>query len=112
MIYTKIEENYDVKLAASNIDILLENKLGKDSISVRTLNDSMESLNNILSIIKMTLGGIAIVSLIVGALGIINTMYVIVTEKTKEIGKEDIVKHEIIVKFNCYYDKNTLPKGA
>ena len=33
-------------------------------------------------------------------------------EKTKEIGKNEITKHEIIVKFNCYYDKNTLPKGA
>ena len=29
-------------------------------------------------------------------------------EKTKEIGKNEITKHEIIVKFNCYYDKNTL----
>jgi ABC-type antimicrobial peptide transport system permease subunit len=37
-------------------------------------------------IIKFTLGGIAFVSLIVGALGIVNTMYVIVTEKKKEIG--------------------------
>ena len=31
---------------------------------------------------------------------------------TEEIGKNEITKHEIIVKFNCYYDKNTLPKGA
>ena len=33
-------------------------------------------------------------------------------EKTEEIGKKEIIKHEIIVKFNCYYDTKTLEKGA
>ena len=42
----------------------------------------------------------------------LNAGYAESLKKSKEIGKEDIVKHEIIVKFNCYYDNKTLPKGA
>ena len=33
-------------------------------------------------------------------------------EKTEEIGKKEIIRHEIIVKFNSYYDTKTLEKGA
>ncbi len=86
MMYVTIQENYDVKLAADNIKVFLENRLGKDKVEVQTLEEMLESFNTILNIIKLTLGGIAFVSLIVGALGIINTMFVIITEKTKDIG--------------------------
>lgn len=86
MIYASVDENYDVKLAAENIEVLLENRLGDDSVVVSTLDQFMESFNQILGIVQMTLGGIAFVSLIVGAFGIINTMFVIITEKTKDIG--------------------------
>jgi len=86
IIYATINENYDIKLAAKNIENILENKLGKDSVKVRTLDQFMESFNQILIIVKLTLGGIALVSLFIGAFGIINTMFVIITEKTKDIG--------------------------
>jgi len=29
------------------------------------------------------------------------------SKKTKEIGKKEINKHEIVIKFNCYYDPKT-----
>ncbi len=32
--------------------------------------------------------------------------------KTKEIGKTEIVKNEIIIKFNCYYDTNYKKQGV
>ena len=86
MLYATVVENYDVDVAASNIDILLENRFGDDTVDVMTLASMIEQLNSVLDIIKLTLGGIAFVSLIVGALGIINTMFVIITEKTKDIG--------------------------
>lgn len=81
-----IVEGYDIDLAKSNLEILLENKLGEDATEVTSPAQLLEQLGSILIIVKATLGGIALVSLIVGALGIINTMYVIVTEKKKEIG--------------------------
>jgi putative ABC transport system permease protein len=78
--------SYDINLASENLEISLENRLGKDTISIITPAQLLEGFNEILDIVKLTLGGIAFVSLIVGGFGIINTMYVIVTEKTKEIG--------------------------
>lgn len=86
MIYATVEDSYDVKLAAENVEILLENKLGDDTVSIMTMDQIMASFNEILSVIQYTLGGIALVSLVVGAFGIINTMFVIITEKTKDIG--------------------------
>lgn len=86
MMYATVQENYDVNLASENVKVLLENKLGKDNINIQTLDQILEQVNSILGIVQMTLGGIAAVSLIVGAFGIINTMYVIITEKTKDIG--------------------------
>ncbi|MFW5704319.1 MAG: ABC transporter permease [Nanoarchaeota archaeon] len=79
-------EDDEVNLAKENLQIVLENKLGKDSVEVITQAQVLEQFNNILDIVQLTLGGIALVSLIVGGVGIVNTMYVIVTEKTKEIG--------------------------
>lgn len=86
MIQANVVEGYDVEIAKQNLEIALENRLGKDKVEVRTSAQFLETFNSILLIIKMTLGGIALVSLLVGALGIINTMYVIVTEKIKDIG--------------------------
>ena len=86
MIYAKVVENYDVKIAAGNIEHLLENKLGDDTIKIMTFDQILESFNSILSIVQMTLGGIAFISLIVGSFGVINIMFIIITEKTKDIG--------------------------
>mgnify|MGYP003124393668 CR=1 FL=1 len=33
-------------------------------------------------------------------------------KKIKELGKDEVNKHEIVVKFKCYYDTSTLEKGA
>jgi len=81
-----VEPSYDVKLAGENIKVILERRLGKDTIDIMTPDQILEQLGTILDIIRYTLGGIAFVALIVGALGIINTMFVIVTEKIPEIG--------------------------
>ena len=47
------------------------------------LEDTMSSITSILTIL---LGGIAAISLVVGGIGIMNTMLVTVTERTREIG--------------------------
>ncbi|MCH8519224.1 MAG: ABC transporter permease [Nanoarchaeota archaeon] len=60
--------------------------VGENRVTVLTSRDILEQLNTITGLITGVLGGIAFISLIVGALGIINTMFVIVTEKIKDIG--------------------------
>lgn len=86
MFYVTVQENYDIELAAENTKVLLENRLGDDTVKVQTFAQILEQVNTILGIVQATLGGIALVSLLVGAVGIVNTMFVIITEKTKEIG--------------------------
>lgn len=81
-----IQEGYDVEISGKNLEIMLENKLGKDTIEVISPTQMLEQMSVILDIVKYTLGGIAFVTLIVGALGVINTMYVIITEKVRDIG--------------------------
>ena len=81
-----IVEGYDVELAEENLRIFLENRLGEDSFDISSPTQLLEQASSILRVVQLSLGGIAFVALIVGALGIINMMYVIVTEKRKDIG--------------------------
>ncbi|SRR3989344_595950 len=53
---------------------------------ILTPEELLNSINTILTIITAFLGGIAAISLLVGAIGITNTMYTSVLERTKEIG--------------------------
>jgi len=46
----------------------------------------LESFQNILAIITAFLAGVAVISLVVGGIGISNTMYTSVIERTREIG--------------------------
>ena len=86
MIEVILNEGEDIEQAKENLENLLLRQLDEDDFSIITPDEIIDQFNNILVIIQTTLGGIAFISLIVGALGIINTMYVIVTEKTKDIG--------------------------
>jgi hypothetical protein len=33
-------------------------------------------------------------------------------DKIKELGNKEVNKHEIVIKFNCYYDTKTKHEGA
>ncbi len=61
-------------------------KEGEEDFSVTTPLKSFEAVNNILNIINIIFFGIASLSLIIGGIGIANTMYTSVLERTKEIG--------------------------
>jgi len=58
----------------------------KDDFIVQTQAQAMDSFNTIFNGITILLIAIAAISLIVGGVGIMNIMYVIVTERTAEIG--------------------------
>jgi putative ABC transport system permease protein len=58
----------------------------KDDFRVATMDEMMDTLNTVTDAITWLLLAIVIISLIVGGVGILNIMYVIVSERTAEIG--------------------------
>jgi len=61
-------------------------KEGEEDFTVQSAESVINTLNQILDIVQVVLVGIASISLIVGGIGIMNTMYTAVLERTKEIG--------------------------
>jgi putative ABC transport system permease protein len=60
--------------------------LAKDDFRVLTQEDAAANANTIGTILQILLASIAAISLVVGGIGIMNIMYVTVTERTSEIG--------------------------
>ncbi len=58
----------------------------KDDFIVTTQEDIIKSVDSILGAITVFLSFVAAISLIVGGIGVMNIMFVSVTERTKEIG--------------------------
>ncbi len=61
-------------------------KVGREDFSIQTAQETIDSLNKVLGAVKAVLIGIATISLLVGGVGITNTMYTSVLERTREIG--------------------------
>jgi putative ABC transport system permease protein len=61
-------------------------KEGQEDFSVQTPDELLSSFDDILAIVRWVLIGIASISLLVGAIGIMNTMYTSVLERNRDIG--------------------------
>ena len=61
-------------------------KVGEEDFTVQTPVQSLAAVNTILNIINLIVIGIASISLLIGGIGIANTMYTSVLERTREIG--------------------------
>ncbi|MCG6188521.1 ABC transporter permease [Maribellus maritimus] len=83
------EEKSDVAIDEIETILRREHKLREseaDDFQVRSQAEMVETFSSISDMLTMLLGAIAGISLLVGGIGIMNIMYVSVTERTKEIG--------------------------
>lgn len=107
MTTKSIEELFDVKNDYSIIVIeldpetdlketqdVIERKLrrdrnqnvGEEDFEISSAQETLDSLNSILLTVQVLLAGIAAISLLVGAIGITNTMFTSILERRREIG--------------------------
>jgi putative ABC transport system permease protein len=76
--------------------------IGQDDFTVFTQQDFLETAQTITGVLTIFLGGIAGISLLVGGIGIMNIMFVSVTERTREIGLRKAIgarKRDILFQF-------------
>jgi len=66
--------------------ILIDRHQGTDDFTITTQAAMLESLNEIMQIVTLAAAGIAGISLIVGAIGILTMMWISVGERVSEIG--------------------------
>jgi len=59
---------------------------GDEDFSTSTPQDILDSLTSILSVVQGIVIGLASIALFVGGVGIMNTMYMSINERTREIG--------------------------
>lgn len=76
----------DVDRVVERIEYLLENDHGVKDFYVMSTQQILEGANSVMGIIQLVLVGIAGISLLVGGIGIMNTMFMAIMERTREIG--------------------------
>lgn len=91
MIFASAASEDVAYAAVSDIENILRKehriKAGKDNdFEVRTQQQILEIMGSITGILTLLLTAVAAISLLVGGIGIMNIMYVTVTERTREIG--------------------------
>ena len=90
IITAKADNDNVVDLAAEAVTRDLRRdrglKIRQEDFTVETSAQLLESVGQILTVIQAVLIGIAGISLVVGGIGIMNTMYTSVLERTREIG--------------------------
>lgn len=91
VIFVSAKTFDDIPKAVSEIKYCIRNShhIGakdSDDFLVRTLSDIMATVQGVTKVLTVLLASVAGISLLVGGIGIMNIMFVSVTERTREIG--------------------------
>jgi putative ABC transport system permease protein len=100
-----IEKDVDTDSVTQKMIRLIEKRHGnegEDKYLVQTAEGELEVINNVTGIITLVIGAIAAISLLVGGIGVMNIMFVSVTERTREIGIRKAIgakRRDILLQF-------------
>jgi putative ABC transport system permease protein len=90
MFGVKVQKGFEPSEVADRIEERLRKhrdvKEGEEDFSVQTFENIIASFRIILNLLTVVLSGIAFISLIVGGIGIMTTMYTSVLERTRQVG--------------------------
>jgi len=106
-IRAKVNEAANIDLAISQMKDILRYRHritdpAKDDFSVRSTAQALDILGAITQALKLFLVAVAAISLIVGGIGIMNIMFVVVSERTREIGLRKALgakRKDILIQF-------------
>lgn len=106
-LYVSVINKADTSFVQDETETVLrkQHQLGQDkenNFNIRSQLELLETMNNITRAFTILLGSIALISLLVGGIGIMNILLVSVTERTKEIGIRKAIgayESDILVQF-------------
>ncbi|MDN5898050.1 MAG: MacB family efflux pump subunit, partial [Psychrobacter sp.] len=81
-----IDNNISSSAAESAISELMQSRHGTDDFRIRNSDSIRQTIESTTAAMTLLISSIAIISLIVGGIGVMNIMLVSVTERTNEIG--------------------------
>jgi len=80
------EENVPAARVVDQVKSSLMARHGREDFTIRTQEDMLATLSNILDILTAAVGALGGISLLVGGVGIVTIMTIAVSERTNEIG--------------------------
>ena len=85
-ITVKVKDDVDSQVAQKSITDLLKAKHGKKDFFIMNTDTLKKTIESTTGTMKILISSIAVISLVVGGIGVMNIMLVSVPERTKEIG--------------------------
>jgi len=103
-ITVRVKEGISNQIAEQSIIKLLKQRHGRKDFYTNSSDSIMKTINKTTTTLKLMISAIAVISLVVGGIGVMNIMLVSVTERTHEIGirmavgarQEDIMQQFLI----------------
>lgn len=85
-IILRIQDGFSAPVAENAIRTLLKNRHGREDFFMQSSDTIMKNIEAATTTFTLMISAIAVISLVVGGIGVMNIMLVSVTERTKEIG--------------------------
>jgi macrolide transport system ATP-binding/permease protein len=85
-IIVRVKPGADMSVVQATLHTLLMKRHRKEDFNIRNMADTIATANETQNTLTYLLAAIAVISLVVGGIGVMNIMLVSVTERTREIG--------------------------